>query len=70
MTERGAIGHTFSERAFRELIQKLQEECYDDLIYDEACKLNYDGPLSLFDVLGFAETPAPKITIHTIEDLI
>lgn len=70
MTERGAIGHTFSERAFRELIQRFQEARVNDLVYDEACNYNYDGNLSLFDVLGFAETPTPKITIHTIEDLI
>lgn len=62
--------HEFSERAFRELIQKLQEARAEDLVYDEACNYNYDGSLSLFDVLGFAETQTPKITIHTIEDLI
>lgn len=62
--------HEFSERAFRELIQKLQEARAEDLVYDEVYNYNYDGNLSLFDVLGFAETQTPKITIHTIEDLI
>lgn len=70
MTERRAIVHEFSERAFRELIQKLQEARDEDLVYDEVCNYNYDGSLSLFDVLGFAETQTPTITIHTIEDLI
>ena len=62
--------HEFSERAFRELIQKLQEARAEDLVYDEACNYNYDDILPFFDVLGFAETQTPKITIHTIEDLI
>lgn len=62
--------HDFSERAFRELIQKLQEVRAEDLVYDEVYNYNYDGSLSLFDVLGLAETQTPKITIHTIEDLI
>lgn len=70
MTERREIAYDFSEGAFQELIQKLQEARVNDLVYDEACNYNYDGNLSLFDVLGFAETPTPKITIHTIEDLI
>lgn len=70
MTGRGAISYAFSERAFRELIQKLQEARAEDLVYDEACNYNYDDILPLFDVLGFAETQIPKITIHTIEDLI
>ena len=60
----------FSERAFRELIQKLQEARAEDLVYDEACNYNYDDILPLFDVLGFAETQTPAITIYTIEDLI
>ena len=70
MTGRGAISHSFSERAFRELIQKLQEAYAEDLVYDEACNYNYDDILPLFDVLGFAETQTPKITIHTIADLV
>lgn len=70
MTERREIDYGFSERAFRELIQKLQEARAEDLVYDEACNYNYDGSLSLFDLLGFAETQTPKITIYTIEDLI
>lgn len=70
MTGRMENSHAFSERAFRELIQKLQAECYDDLIYDEVYNYNYDGSLSLFDALGFVETLPPKITIRTIDDLL
>ena len=62
--------HEFLERAFRELIQKFQEARAEDLVYDEACNYNYDEILPWFDVIGFAETQTPKITIHTIEDLI
>ena len=62
--------HDFSERAFRKLIQKLQEARAEDLVYDEACNYNYDDILPLFDVLGFAETQTPNFTIHTSEDLI
>lgn len=70
MTERREIAYGFSERAFRELIQKLQEIRAEDLVYDEACNFNYDGSLSLFDALGLIEAQTPKITIHTIDDLL